>query len=141
MGGEGRVTHVLDVCAQPECLERVHGLLERLWDDAPELDPGARMRFEIAVVEVATNIVEHAGEPGGDCTVDLNLRLAAYPDRVEARFRDTGREAVLDVSGAVLPEDAAETGRGIAMALAALDEVSYEREGDVNCWRVVLRRD
>jgi serine/threonine-protein kinase RsbW len=133
---EARVTRVLDVCARPECIERVHATLAELWEDVPEIDPGQRMRFELAVAEIAANIVEHSAGPG-EGAVDLNLRLSAFPDRVEARFRDTGREALVDVAGAALPTDEAEHGRGIAMALAAVDEVAYLREDGQNVWRVV----
>ena len=138
MADEPRTTRTLDACARPECLDRVHALLGELWEDAPDIDFSARMRFEIAVAEVAANIVEHAGSPEQG-VVDLNLRLMSFDDRVEARFRDTGRAADVDLATARLPEDAAEDGRGLAIALAAVDEVSYERDGDVNCWLVVQR--
>jgi serine/threonine-protein kinase RsbW len=132
------LTLALDLCASPECLEKVHGLLEQLWDGRSGVDLAERMRFELAVAEVAANIVEHAAGAGRD-PVDLNLRLTAYDDRVEARFRDTGQEATVDVGDASLPADDAEAGRGLAIALAAVDEVTYQRDGDVNCWLVVLR--
>jgi anti-sigma regulatory factor (Ser/Thr protein kinase) len=135
--GERRA-HSLRVCTAPECLDRVHDLLTRLWADASEVSGDDRIRFETAVAEVAANIVEHAGD---GAVVELDLEVCAYADRVEALFCDTGAAAEVDVEGASLPGDMAESGRGLAIARAAVDEVVYERDGEVNRWRVTRRRD
>ena len=80
---------MLEACARPECLERVHDLLGDLWADAPDVPPADRIGFETAVAEIAADIVEHAdGGEGGE--IDLAVELLAYADRVEASFRDTG---------------------------------------------------
>jgi serine/threonine-protein kinase RsbW len=34
----------------------------------------------------------------------------------------------------------AESGRGLALTLAAVDELVYRRDGDTNHWRIVRRR-
>jgi anti-sigma regulatory factor (Ser/Thr protein kinase) len=138
MASEATVRRSLALCAKPECLDRVHDLLDDLWSDAPGVEPGDRIGFETAVVEVLANIVEHAGD--GTTRVDLNLELQAYRDRFEALFSDTGREARVDLAAACLPRDLDEEGRGLALARAAADEVAYEREGSLNRWRVVRRR-
>lgn len=140
MTDEPPVVHLLEACAEPECLERVHRLLDQLWGDVPDLDPGRRMGFEIAVAEVAANIVEHGRDPEETRHVDLHLRLVAYDDRVEAHFRDTGRVALVDLTRPALPGDESEDGRGLAIAGAAVDEVAYERHGEVNLWRMVQHR-
>jgi anti-sigma regulatory factor (Ser/Thr protein kinase) len=128
-------THALRACAAPQCLERVHELLAALWADAPGVGAEDRIGFETAVAEVAANIVEHSGA-GPDMRVGLNLQVRAYADRVEALFCDTGVEADVDIGSAALPDDMAESGRGLAIARAAVDEVVYERDGGVNRWRV-----
>jgi anti-sigma regulatory factor (Ser/Thr protein kinase) len=35
-----------------------------------------------------------------------------------------------------MPEASSERGRGLAMARSLLDELGYEREGEVNKWRL-----
>ena len=124
----------LEAGAEPDCLERVHGLVDDLWERVPGLEPTERYRFETAVVEAAGNIVEHAVG-----AVRLQVRLAAYHDAVEASFCDTGATAVLDAPSR-LPDELAEQGRGLALAAAAVDEVAYERVGSTNRWRVLQRR-
>lgn len=139
MPGEPRAVRVLDTCAEPDCLDQVHELLEQLWEDAPEIPAEHRMRFELAVAEVTANIVRHAcGERSGN-EVALELRLLLFQDRLEAQFRDTGQAAEVDVEAVQMPDELADQGRGLAMARVAADQVAYQRDGEVNRWLVVKR--
>ncbi len=118
------------------CLQRVHDLLDELWSRVPDVDPIDRYRFETAVIEVAGNIVEHGGP-----RVRLRLGLTASTDRVEACFRDTGSPVDVQATAEHVPDPLAETGRGLALARAAVDDVVYERAGSTNLWHVLKRRD
>lgn len=123
-----------ELAADNAVLDAVHAALRALWAAASEVDAGDRALFEIAVAEVAANIVQHGG---GAAVVVLDL--AADGEVLEARFRDTGagmEPAVL--AAAELPDVDLEAGRGLAMAKAALDELHYERLSDGNQW--TLRR-
>jgi serine/threonine-protein kinase RsbW len=133
-GEDGRT---LVTAAEPAALERVHELLEQLWEDADDVGAQDRIRFETAVPEIAGNIVMHApdGRP-----LEFTLRANVRPDRIEARFEDSGRRVDVDLAAAQLPDDLAESGRGLALALAAADEVEYRRDGAKNCWRVMSKR-
>ena len=121
--------------AEPGCLDRVHDLVEQLWQRVPGVQPSDRYRFETAVIEVAGNIVEHGG-PG----VRLRLWLLVHPDRVEAHFCDTGCAVEPQATAGRLPEPLAEAGRGIALARAAVDELAYVRTGTTNRWYVLKQR-
>ncbi|MGY1640574.1 ATP-binding protein [Geodermatophilus sp. SYSU D00703] len=127
----------LTASTEPASLESVHALLERLWlehGDVPEVD---RTRFEIAVTEIAGNIIRHAtdGEP-----IDFELEVVARPGRLQAEFRDGGKRVDVELDGAQLPSHLAESGRGLALALAAVHELNYRREGSTNHWRIVRWR-
>lgn len=122
--------------AAPECLDLVHDMLAELWAGAPDVDDGDRMLFELAVVEIAGNIVEHAGPRPVRCAVDL----AVHADRLEATFHDTGDDAGVDVDAARLPDAMAEAGRGLAMVRAAVDEVRHERVAGGNRWSLRKER-
>ena len=135
MPAEALCALTLEGRAELDCLERVHDLVDELWTRVPAVAPTDRHRFETAVVEVAGNIIEHGG-----ADVRLRLWLQVHPDLVEAHFRDTGRSVVLDGAVGQLPDPLAETGRGIALARAVVDEVAYERTGLTNRWHVVQRR-
>ncbi len=136
MPAEPLCTLRLEGRADLPCLQRVHDLVDQLWSRVPDVDPADRCRFETAVIEVAGNIVEHGGPD-----VRLRLWLIASGDRVEAQFRDTGSPVDVEVAAAHVPDSMAETGRGLALARAVVDNVAYERTGSTNRWHVVKHRD
>jgi len=125
--------HLLARHVDPTLLDAINELLAGLWADEPHISQADRMMFETAVAEIAGNIVCHGG-----ADVEMTLRLWARPDRVVARFEDNGRALSPDVvTAAEMPGDLDETGRGVALAKATVDEVSYQREGEHNEWTLV----
>ncbi len=127
---------VLAACAQPECIERVHQLLDELFADVGDMREEDRIGFETAVAEIAANVVEHAGGP----QVALNLRVRVFPDRLEALFVDTGAAPTVDMTDLPVSSPLAERGRGLSLARWMVDEVVYERLDEQNVWRIVRRR-
>ncbi|NGP04195.1 ATP-binding protein [Rhodococcus sp. 14C212] len=119
-----------------DTLTGVHALIEEMMS-AGRVEDADRFQFEIAVAEIAANIVEHAGD-GDPVTMRLELRLCS--DRIEACFHDDGRPARVDLETVRMPGDMAERGRGLAIALAALDELSYRRRDATNRWILVRQR-
>lgn len=120
--------------AEPVWLDQVHGALDRLWTvsaPVPELD---RIRFETAVIELATNVVRHA-VPDGPGPVLASVLLRCDPPRLEAEISDDGRPAVVDLDPAPV-DDLAESGRGIALVMRAVDSLSLHREDGRNTWRI-----
>lgn len=118
-------------------LDRVLDLIVEMLS-AGGVEEEARMRFELAVAEIGANIIEHAGD--GD-PVTLTLALELSPDRLEARFTDDGSPARVDLRAVQMPDVFAERGRGLAIALEALDELEYRRRGGENVWRLACYRD
>jgi serine/threonine-protein kinase RsbW len=121
----------------PESLDRVHELLQEVWATHADVHGDDRMRFEIGVTEIAGNIVEHAATPD---PIDFHLGVRVHQDRIEARFRDPGRRVEVDFDGAQMPDELAESGRGLAMVLAVVDELTYRHDGTENHWLIVRRR-
>jgi serine/threonine-protein kinase RsbW len=133
----GRPEHSLTAPAEPGSLEQVHAVLQALWAQHDDVAPADRMLFETAVIEIAGNIAQHA--PDG-LPLQFTLNLEVTPDRVEAEFLDHGRFVDIDLHAITLPDDSAESGRGLAMAQAAVDELRYRRDGSTNYWRIMRRR-
>lgn len=117
-------------------LDAVHEALARLWSLAAVADED-RMLFELAVAEVAGNIVQHATSASG--AVEVRLDLQVSDDDLVAVFRDSADPPVLDLSAVSMPDAGAEAGRGLAIALAALDDLEHEPH-DGNVWRLRRRR-
>lgn len=134
MSGEPRVE--IEGDAEPASLERIHQLIARLWTAEPGVSRNDRILFSTALGEVAGNVVQHSAAKQ---SVRFKLELRVYPDRVEAQLTDSGPAVDFDLAGASLPDLFAESGRGLALAMAAA-EVTYAREGSVNRWGIVRRR-
>jgi serine/threonine-protein kinase RsbW len=137
----------LSAPAEPAILDLVHALIEELWTIHPGVGAGDRTRFELAITEVVANIVEHAyrlhptdeGLPPEDLR-RLSITLSADAARLLATMEDNGRPAAVDLSKAVMPDPLAESGRGLAIANASVDQLYYERRDGRNHWRVVCDR-
>jgi serine/threonine-protein kinase RsbW len=125
----------------PEALEQVHELVARLCDEvtASMMD---RIRFETAVIEIANNILEHSlrNDPPSDEPRSFHIVLRGGADQLTAEFRDDGRPVVIDFEAISMPDEDAEAGRGLALALATVDEVTHEHQEGLNIWRIVCRR-
>jgi serine/threonine-protein kinase RsbW len=124
--------------AVPGDMEQLHDLLEQASAEHPHVPAADVMMFETAVMELANNVVEH-GRPEGQVRWQFSLRV--LPDALTARLSDSGEEYPGWHTTGVpdMPGETAESGRGLALASAVLDELDYQRVDGVNTW--VMRRN
>lgn len=92
--------------------------------------------FETALGEIGGNVLTH-GQPRGT-TRPVEYTLSIHGDEVVASLTDVG-PPVHEHLGREMPGTEHEDGRGLAMARTLLDELGYERDGNVNRWRLVKR--
>lgn len=129
----------------PESLELVHELLETVWESEAGIDLMQRIRFETALIEVASNIIEHS-RPGASDPIQFELELECSPERLYAEFHDNAQPAGIDLSATPPPEDLSSlenissSGRGLALAKVALDEFSYAKLDAGNKWTLLCKR-
>lgn len=123
--------------ARPEGLVELHAAFDRFFADSETdgcpIGPQDRMAFLTAAAEVASNIVDHACHDLPDARV--HLALARHSSRVEAQFEDQGvawGEAESDPTNPV-----PHMGLGLLVARACLDQLDYERSGDLNRWTLM----
>lgn len=135
MAPEGVRSASLEGVAGLAFVEATLDALSGLAAAAPDVSPEDLMLFQLAVSEVATNIAEHGQPPG---SVRVSVTLAIEPAALSATFVDSAEPASIVLADAAMPGPEQESGRGVALALAALDEFTHERAGG-NVWR--LRRD
>lgn len=125
----------------PQDIGHVHGALAELWQlgaPAGPTDERWRLEFEIAVAEVAANVARHVASHSVQVTFAFTASL--NHTAVAAVFEDSGVEPRLpDRIG--LPDAAAETGRGLAIAQRCLDTLRFERVDLVNRWLLIKGRD
>lgn len=129
---QGRLNvHELNGPVDPGCLEKVDLLLQQVWATSADVSGTDRTLFETAVIEIAANIIQHGA---GEGSINYTLTIEVYPDRLDAHFRDDGIAAQVDIDALSMPDPLAESGRGLAIAKAALDVLAYERQNNNNNW-------
>jgi serine/threonine-protein kinase RsbW len=95
------------------------------------------MQFEIALSEIGNNVLRYALPSGSnEPRVEFELKLAS--GTLTALLTDWGPRLHNPLTTA-MPDPTSETGRGLALARTVLDELAYQREGEVNTWRLVKR--
>ncbi|OLE80718.1 MAG: hypothetical protein AUG06_03770 [Actinobacteria bacterium 13_1_20CM_2_65_11] len=119
-------------------LDTLHGSVQLLRDqtrrDASDLPI---MQFELALAEIGANVLRYAHPPCSSAPrVEFELKLDSKT--VTALLTDWGPPLHNPLTRA-MPPQSSEAGRGLALARRVLDELGYEREGEVNTWRLVKR--
>ena len=121
--------------APPDDVDLVHELLEAVWADAPEVVMKDRFCFETALIELAATVLRHGDDGSGvTCRVDIGV----FPDRIDAVLRDSGHAVTVELEGRDMPDEMAESGRGLPL-IQALVDVEYLHEDDHNQWRISRR--
>jgi len=120
----------------PDTLDAVHELLQTVWEKSPEVSAENQMRFETALIELVSNVFRHADTGDGVAcalTIDISDR------HIEAQLSDTGEPGNFKLIEATMPDELSESGRGIALIQAVVDEFTYEQEGEHNIWKILRR--
>jgi serine/threonine-protein kinase RsbW len=139
---EAPAVEAFEAPVAPASLDLVQDRLESFWAHDDAVSATDRTRFEMAVVEIVANILEHAFELDAEVPGRLlSVTLTLAPDRIEAVLCDNGLPAAIDLGSVTMPDEDATSGRGLALAAAAVDEVAYERVEGRNHWRLTCRRN
>ncbi|MHA7191807.1 ATP-binding protein [Arthrobacter sp. MDT2-16] len=119
--------------AGEEAIESVHDMLDGLWSEVPLTQDIDRMTFTTAVIESASNVVQHA-EPVGEEPVKLGVVITVRHTVLEARVSALHAKPPYGGMVPVMPEDDAESGRGLALIQALVTTVIFERQDGTNTW-------
>ena len=117
-------------------LEDVHAQLEQVWEQSPHVKLIDRVSFETALIEMVSNVFQHAeSDMSPLCTVTIKT----FPDRVECNVVHGGPAKEVQLTGRTMPDEHAESGRGILLIQALVSELHYTREGDYNHWYIMKK--
>ncbi len=121
----------------PDSVDTVQDALATVWGYVPDLSAADQMAAELAIVELAANVVQHAnmGDP-----IDFTLTVVVYDDRIETTVTDEGRVDHVDLRERAMPDGDAERGRGIPIMQSLADSLEHRRIDGLNHWTVVRGR-
>lgn len=134
MGQNGAFEFHATFAELDEGLDVLHLSIER-FREATGRQPDDRplMLFETALGEIGSNVLTHGRPPGTERPVDYDLRFEGGV--LVASLTDSG-PPVHEHLSREMPDVDSEAGRGLAMARSLVDELGYERVGEVNTWRL-----
>lgn len=123
------------VCG-PHALAAIADAVTEVWACNTGIPETIRRQVDMAVAEIAANIVEHAGRVPA---ATVEMQMTVHPDHVEIAFTDTGVQATVDLDNVQMPDELAERGRGLPLAKAVLAQLVYQRSDLGNHWTLVSR--
>lgn len=129
-----------DVPAIVSSLDEVQDRFGVWWDSLGIDDVRLRFGFETAVAEIAANIVEHTRRNDQQAGRRYTVELDATDHELVAVLTDNGRPSDVDLAAVTMAEVDEESGRGLAIAIAALDRLEHRHEGGHNVWTLVCAR-
>lgn len=136
MDAETRSFHI-DGPAGLALVDRALDELDRLWSEAAEVPTQDQVLFALALSEVTTNIAQH--NEHADVVLSIDVRVTA--EEARAYVRDSAPPAPIDWDAVTMPGEEAESGRGLALSQAALDEFTHTVTDLGNTWILVRRVD
>jgi serine/threonine-protein kinase RsbW len=114
-------------------IDAVHDELEGLWQDAPFVQDVDQMTFTTAVIEAASNIVQHA-EPATAVPVELGVDISVQPTLLRAHVSAFHAKPPFGPMDPGTPDDDSESGRGLALIQALVTTVTFQRQDGTNTW-------
>jgi serine/threonine-protein kinase RsbW len=120
----------------PDNINVVHSALESFWSEE-SVDDMDRMMFETALVELVSNVIQHGTS---STTIICALTLSSDEEILKADLEDSASPPRIDLSARDMPDEFAESGRGLAFIQALVDDFDYHRVADRNCWTIAKRR-
>ena len=131
-GNTSRIT----LTSTEQGLDDVHVQLQQVWEQSPHVSLIDRVSFDTALIELVSNVFQHAeSDMSPLCTVTIKT----FPDRVECSVVHGGPAKEVQLTGRTMPDEHAESGRGILLIQALVSELRYTREGDYNHWYIMKK--
>src|ERR1019366_2912365 len=131
-----KASYSLTMFSPPATLDAVHDLLSTVWEKSPKVNLENQMRFETALIELVSNVFRHADTGDG---VACALTIDISDMQIEAQWRETGDPGDFQLMEAIMPDELDESGRGIPLIQAMMDEFTFENQGEHNFWRIVRK--
>ena len=127
----------LALSTPPDDIDTVQDFVQRVLEPHTDIVGIDRISFETALVELASNVIQHAAAGTGITCV---LSIHADDHELSARISDSGAAGAVILSAPSFPDDLAESGRGLALIEMLVDSVHFERVAGRNVWTISRAR-
>lgn len=111
----------------------VHAFLQDIWEENPYVAIRDRHSVETAIIELAANVILYAVS-ASEITCEIVVEIDT--ERIEATISDNGDLADLVIDEHIMPDEFSESGRGIPLIRALVDELEYDNSNGKNTWRI-----
>ena len=129
-----------DVPAVTASLDVVQDRFAAWWETLGIDDVRLRFSLETALAEIAANIVEHTRRTDVEAGRGYSVDLDATDDELVAVLTDNGLPVDIDLSAVTMADVDEESGRGLALAIAALDRLEHRHADGHNVWTLACNR-
>ena len=120
----------------PDDVDEVHEFLQGIWDENPHIPLRDRFSFETALVELASNIILYSVVTS---SVTCDIVIETSTDQINATISDNGDLVDLALDEHIMPDEFSESGRGIPLIKALVDNFEYGNSENKNTWRMSKR--
>jgi len=117
----------------PDDISKVHEFLAAIWDENVHVPSRDQSSIETAIIELTTNIILYSEATSG---ITCQIVIEIDNENVHAAITDNGDLADLEIDEHIMPDEFAESGRGIPLVRALVDEFSYENRDGENTWKI-----
>lgn len=125
-----------ELSVPPDDLEVVHEFFKGIWVENSHVSNRDRNSIETAIIEITANIISYSSATAG---IKCEIVLEIGEQSVNATITDNGDLAELEIDEHIMPDEFSESGRGIPLIRALVDEFSYENRNKENTWKISKR--
>lgn len=128
--------YVREFSIPPDDISMVHDFLSDIWEENPQIFGGDRNSIETAVIELTSNIILYSNATSG---IRCQITIEVDREEVHITVTDNGDLADLEIDEHIMPDEFSESGRGIPLIRALVDEFTFENLNRENTWKISKR--
>lgn len=117
----------------PDDISLVHDFLASIWKENSRVSRRDWNSIETAVIELASNIILYSNATRG---IRCQIIIEVNREGVHVTITDNGGLAELEIDEHIMPDEFSESGRGIPLIRALVDEFTHKSLNGENQWKI-----